>query len=202
MLCAVLSEMQTSKRTPNGRSAGLLLSLGMILACSRTARIAPRELARLDAYPRSETDAPISVRTLEGRTVAIRPNFKFARVVPRNGTNAPEKVLHPPFRARVYGDALILEDGKPFSYQPYRLADLEAVQVVQRDADRAMPLLYGALIGVAAGALTGVALSGDCGDREPKPCLRPADGAVLGAVVGGGLGLLVAIPFTTANKYY
>jgi hypothetical protein len=51
-------------------------------ACTRTAQIAPRELARLDAHPRSETAGPISVRTLEGRTARIRPDFKFARVVP------------------------------------------------------------------------------------------------------------------------
>jgi hypothetical protein len=190
----------------NGGSAALLVSLGMIFGCSRTAQIAPRELPRLHAYPRSETDAPIAVRTLEGRTVGIRPNFKFVRVVPRAGTEAPETVLHPPFRAQVYGDALIVEDRQPFSYQPYRLADLESVEVVQRDADRGMPLLVGALLGVAVGALVGVVASETCDPGEASGemslCGEPAGSALFGGVVGGGLGVLVAIPFSAANKYY
>ena len=189
----------------NGTSAALLLSFVMSVGCTRSAQIAPRELTRLDAYPRSKTDPPVSVRTLEGRTVLIRPNFRFARVLPRDDTDAPEKVLRPPFRARLYGDMLVVEDQQPFSYQPYRLADLEGVNVAQRDPERAMPLLYGGLIGVAVGALIGVATSGDCMDQESGAEVSlcgPAASAFFGGVVGGGLGVLIAVPFTVADKYY
>jgi hypothetical protein len=191
----------------SGVWTSLLALLGALnVACSRTAQIAPHELSRLHAYPRNETDAPVPVRTLEGRTVEIRRSFTLARVVPREGTGAPETVLHPPFRAQVFGDVLLVEDREPFSYQPYRLADVENVDVVQRDASRAMPLLYGALIGASLGALIGVTTGNDCPDRDPSgesgPCYGRAAAAGFGATILGGLGILVAIPFTVGNKYY
>jgi hypothetical protein len=175
-------------------------------ACSRTARIPARELPRLHAHPREGEERPIVVHTTDGRRVEIHPSFKFARIVPRDEDVAPEAVYRPPFRAAVNGDVLLVEDAEPFSYRAYRLTDVERVEVAQRDPSRALPLLYGGLIGAAVGGAFGLAIAEDCADTrpgdEPSQCYGRGTTAAITGVLGAGLGVLIGLPIALTDKYY
>jgi hypothetical protein len=107
-------------------------------------------------------------------------------------------VYTPPIRAGFWYDSLIIESGDAGPAR-YRLAEIRRIDIVQPEPSRATPVWIGLGTGALAGALLFFAGAHDHCSSEF--CIGRAESAVLGGLLGAGVGGLVAIPFVEPAEY-
>ncbi|HVJ18192.1 MAG TPA: hypothetical protein VM686_22385 [Polyangiaceae bacterium] len=174
-------------------------------ACARVAQVPPQELTKLNGHTRGTGRGPVQVELVSGSSVSIRPDYSKVQV---DSLGADGWMSFDHFRAPVSVNLAdgVLEvselDREEPRRQRYRLSDVRATEIVQRDPSRARPLIIGVVVGAVIGGAFATGYGAVCPARsDGEHCAYwPVGWAMVGGVLGGGAGVLIALPFS--SKYY